>query len=485
MKIYDVAVQDVGVHTERKWSWPTKTLLFSSLTTFLAGGFHFGFQISAINPLADVLQSFLLQNFQERYSLWLSKSDLTFVWSSVAGSLFIGAALGAVFMIWLIRKIGPRKSLLFSAIVLLIASPLAGVSYYVQMAEVFILARMLAGIGIGMGTTAQGVFLTEISPVSLRGWTGALGGLMGNFGFFCGAALGLSHFFGTSQLWPCVFFLEALPALLHIVLNVTTFHESPKFLLEKGDCKRAQASLQAYGSSDAEKELERLSFELKTRPSCSDFVSFLRDKASTRALSLSVALNVAVAFSGIMAMSFFGTFLLQEIGFSESAASLANCLSVLSGTSAALLATFAFEAVGRRKMVIISLLLLTLINATMMLLVFLFESTKQASLGWPFLALFIVFLFVFSVGLGPAALFLGAELAPSGTTATVQAISVGSQYVACFISPILYLPLNASVGPLAFMVFIVPLSLTAVYIYCCLPETRGKSTQEITEELRQ
>uniref|UniRef100_A0A1I7XJY3 MFS domain-containing protein n=1 Tax=Heterorhabditis bacteriophora TaxID=37862 RepID=A0A1I7XJY3_HETBA len=72
---------------------------------------------------------------------------------------------------------------------------------------------------------------------------------------------------------------------------------------------------------------------------------------------------------------------------------------------------------------------------------------------------------MFSAGIGPTAWFLGAELAPAGVRARLQSLSVAAQYISCFLSPIVYYPLNSLVGPLSFLVFIVPLSLSAVYFY--------------------
>ncbi|VDM69863.1 unnamed protein product [Strongylus vulgaris] len=188
---------------------------------------------------------------------------------------------------------------------------------------------------------------------------------------------------------------------------------------------------------------------------------------------------------GILAVSFFGTFLLQSIGFTEYTASLANCLSGLSGTLGAVVGTFALDRLGRRLLVLGSLLLLAAVNTSMMLLVYYFNYTKETWIGWGFLALFIVFLFLFSAGIGPTAWFLGAELSPAGCRAKMQSMSVSAQYISCFLSPIIYYPLNASVGASSFLVFILPLTLSAIYFHRNLPETKGRTTEEIIAILSQ
>ncbi|KAK6754236.1 hypothetical protein RB195_013311 [Necator americanus] len=461
----------------------TGRVVLTAILAVLGGGFHFGFQISIINPLAEVLQSFLLENFQRRYLVSLTQSDLSLVWSTVAGSLFVGAAFGAYIMSKILELRGPKYGILCSALVLVIATPLSGLSHLLESPELFVFSRLFSGIGVGMGTTAQGVFLAEISPVAYRGVISSFGGLSTNIGFIFASALGLPTILGTKTSWPYAFYLEAVPCIILIIMNIGWFRDSPVFLLRKGDDTNTYKALTAYCGFDAAPyEMERVANEVKSYSVRGDVIW---DRAARRALMLSLTLNVVVSFSGILAVSFFGTFLLQSIGFTEYTASLANCLSGLSGTVGAIVGTFAVDRLGRRLLVLGSLVLLAAVNTSMMLLVYWFNITKQTWIGWGFLALFIIFLFLFSAGIGPTAWFLGAELSPAPCRAKMQSMSVSAQYLSCFLSPIIYYPLNASIGAPSFLVFILPLTISAIYFHRYLPETKGRTTEEITVILNQ
>ncbi|KHJ86082.1 hypothetical protein OESDEN_14179 [Oesophagostomum dentatum] len=59
------------------------------------------------------------------------------------------------------------------------------------------------------------------------------------------------------------------------------------------------------------------------------------------------------------------------------------------------------------------------------------------------------------------------------------------EYISCFLSPIIYYPLNASVGASSFLVFILPLALSSIYFHRYLPETKGRTTEEIVAILNQ
>uniref|UniRef100_A0A1I7U826 MFS domain-containing protein n=1 Tax=Caenorhabditis tropicalis TaxID=1561998 RepID=A0A1I7U826_9PELO len=462
----------------------TPRLLGTSVISTLAGGFHFGYLISAVNPLSDILQQFIVENLQTRYSIELSSSQLALLWSSLAGCLFVGAMIGAYLSVSILPKIGPRKTLLLAATILLFSTPVFGLAYSLNFVELLPISRIISGIGFAIGISAQGVFLTEITPVKYRGLTNSLSGLIGNIAFLLAASLGTPYLLGTESLWKYIFLVETIPCVVHIVLNILFFHESPNHLISIGKPLEAEESLKAYHGRSC--HVKKILEELRNSDNGMKEKSLreiLKDKACSQALSLSVAVNFAVAFSGIAAISFFGTFLLQNVGFSPEGSAVANSLCSFAAIISALLAAITIDKVGRRPLLISSLLVLALINILMMALVFLYDSTKDSFLAWPFLGLFVMFTFVFSIGIGPAAVFIGAELAPPGTISKMQSYSTSVQFIGSFICPIIYLSLVESIGGLAFLLFIVPLTITAAYFYMYLPETKGKTPVEINELL--
>lgn len=78
---------------------------------------------------------------------------------------------------------------------------MAFASKLLNCAELFILHRFFNGIGVGIITTIQTVYLAEISPVYYRGVMGTLTGFSTSIGFVIASAIGLPQIFGTSDLW--------------------------------------------------------------------------------------------------------------------------------------------------------------------------------------------------------------------------------------------------------------------------------------------
>ncbi|CAJ0929626.1 unnamed protein product, partial [Mesorhabditis belari] len=433
-----------------------------------------------INPMNQILQEYLATSLSKKYGFSLEKTEISWIWSSTAGMLFIGAALGALGSSAIISRKGPVKALLYSAIWLLISAPLCGISSFIEIPEFFILGRFCSGIGIGIGMTAHGIFLIEISSVKFRGIISSFGGFSINIGFIFANFLGLPVILGTQTQWPIAFLIEGIPNILLILGIISFFHETPIHLLRFGKDQAAKESLKVYSKeSDVDQEIEKLKRVLKFQQKTDKWSEILVDGASRSALLFSCALNCVVAFSGITAVSFFGTFLLESIGFSSSQAALANLLSGFAGTLGAIFGSFGLDRVGRRFLVIGSLLLLAFINTSMMILVALFNQTQNKQIAYGFLLLFVMFLFTFSAGVGPTAWFLGAELSPASSRAKIQSASVFCQYIFCFISPLIYYPLSVYSPTLSFLLFIVPLTVSAVYFYRYLPETKGKTFEEI------
>ncbi|VDN60623.1 unnamed protein product, partial [Dracunculus medinensis] len=76
------------------------------------------------------------------------------------------------------------------------------------------------------------------------------------------------------------------------------------------------------------------------------------------------------------------------------------------------------------------------------------------------------------IGIGPVAWFISTELVNTSASSRVLSLSISAQYFTCFLCPVIYSPLEELTGAFSFLLFIIPLSLSSIYFYKCLPETR-------------
>ncbi|KAL3986108.1 Sugar transporter family protein [Acanthocheilonema viteae] len=464
--------------------FPTAKLLITGIFVVLGGGFNFGFQISIINPMGKPLEQFLIQSLESRYGMKFSELSIRLFWSFAVGILFVGAIIGATVTPSIVNRIGSRRSFIIIGILMIIGLLFSPLSQYANIAELFILSRFVVGIFVGMCTTVQGVFLTEISPVCFRGLMGTLTGLSTNIGALLALMIGLPQIFGTNNLWPYGYYVEMIPCLMLVCYAIFFLHESPFYYLKRMDENAAKKVIQFYGpKNDCQINEQIENFKIQQRNESEvkeiNWMKLCHDRATGKALFLSVLLNCTVSFSGIMAMTFFGTALLSSAGFTTTDASLANCFAGLAGTIGILIQAITIDKIGRRFLLLGSLISLTMVNIGMMILVWVFQQYHYNWLGYCFLFLFALFLFLFSVGIGPVAWFIATELAKPHCRAQLQSLSISAQYITCFLCPIIYLPLEELIGPFSFLIFIIPLIITTVCFYYYMPETRKRNPEQI------
>jgi putative MFS transporter len=175
--------------------------------------------------------AFLLPSAKQTWDL--TNGQLGIIGSATPFGFLIGAALAGV----LGDRIGRRRvmmgALAFYCLFSLVAA--AAPSY-----EVFVLARVLAGVGTGAESAIIAPYLSEFVPASRRGWfVGALSGFF-SFGFVAAALLGRFVVPTVPDGWRWTQVITAVPILLLLWWR-RSLPESPRFLLANGRAAEAEA----------------------------------------------------------------------------------------------------------------------------------------------------------------------------------------------------------------------------------------------------
>jgi predicted MFS family arabinose efflux permease len=179
---------------------------------------------------------------------------------------------------------------------------------------------------------------------------GTLTGFSTSIGFVIASAIGLPQCFGRDDVWHWSFALEIIPTIILMISLHGFLPKSPIRSLKKGDEKEALNSLTFFQNKEAamsqlsefQREIRNERFEDRRDVGCIGLM-----KNSKNALIICLLLNSTVSFSGIISVSFFGTLLLQNIGFSDNAASLANCIASFCGIAGNILGSFAIDKVSK------------------------------------------------------------------------------------------------------------------------------------------
>lgn len=197
----------------------------------LIGGLGYSF-----DGMDGAVVAFLLPRIQE---IWgLSTASLGLVGSAAPLGFFFGAILSG----WLGDRFGRKKVMLWALAFYCAMSVAAAVA---PNFEVFLAARVLAGLGAGAESVIIAPFLSEFIPPKRRGWfIGTLAGFF-SFGFVAAALIGRFVVPLGNDGWRWAQVITAVPILLLLWWR-RSLPESPRFLMSQGRAAEAERVVEGF-----------------------------------------------------------------------------------------------------------------------------------------------------------------------------------------------------------------------------------------------
>ena len=280
----------------------------------------------------------------------------------VISSLIFAAAVGALIGGQISDAIGRRKTIIVLAIMFFV-----GVLFVVFSPgfEILVAGRIILGLAVGGASTVVPVYLAELAPYEIRGSiTGRneLAIVLGQFtAFVVNAILGntLGHIEGV---WRIMFGICALPAIA-LFVGMLRMPESPRWLVEKGRDDEALAVLKTVRSEDralAEfAQVEQVTEDEK-KGNQLGLKEILANKWLRRIVFVGIGVSVTQQLTGINSIMYYGSRVLEESGFTETAALIANTVFGLAAVIGGIFALRNMDRMDRRKTFFIGLFLTTI-----------------------------------------------------------------------------------------------------------------------------
>lgn len=444
-----------------------KSLFGISLTAALAG-FIFGFDTAVISG-ANLPIKELWHTSPWFHGFFIMSMAL---WGTVVGAIFGG---------WPTDKYGRKKTLISIGILFTVSSigsALAGSPY------VFSFFRFIGGLGIGISSVAAPTYVSEISTPSSRGRLVA----MYQFNIVFGILLAyLSNYFlkgvGGVNDWRYMLGVMAIPSLIYSML-VFGIPESPRWLItKKNNVNDAKKVLDKLGIENANEEIAQIQAGLKHEQTAGHATAFFSKKYSV-ALWLAFMVAFFNQWSGINFILYYAPEILERAGFA-SKESLSNSI-IIGGTN--LIFTFVglylIDRLGRKTLLIIGSFGYII---SLAMVAWCFYSHASANLLIVFLAMFIA---AHAVGQGAVIWVFISEIFPNKVRAMGQSFGASTHWVfAALITLITPVFLDKDNGifknnpwPIfAFFAFMMVMQL--IWVLTKVPETKGKSLEEIQEKL--
>lgn len=431
------------------------------------GGLLFGYDTGVINGAIEPMTK----------DLGLAVSGIGLVTSS----LLVAAAVGALTVGYISDAIGRKKTILALAVIFFVGALACSLAPDLGF---LLLGRVLLGLGVGGASTVVPVFLAEIAPYEIRGSLSGRNEMMIVVGqlaaFVVNAILGttLGH---HDHVWRYMLAVCAVPAVF-LFIGMLRMPESPRWLLSKGRRDEALAVLETVRSKEralAEVEDIEQTLHLEKKATSPSVSSMLTDRWVVRILLVGIALAVFQQFTGINSIMFYGTIVLQDAGFSANAALIANTANGVIAVLGAFIALWMMEKVNRRTTVITGYSLVTLLHVLIGTGSLLIPEGAPAR-PWILLVLIVAFVGSMQTFLNVATWVLLSEIFPQQIRAFGMGVSVLCLWLAnaliAFVFPI---ALEAVGLNTTFFTFAVINAVAVVVMFKFLPETRGKTLEEV------
>ncbi|MCL6523467.1 MAG: sugar porter family MFS transporter [Thermoflavifilum sp.] len=424
------------------------------------GGFLFGFDTAVISGVEKTIQQ-----------LW----HLSDLWHgfTVSAALF-GTAFGALFSGRPAERLGRKKMLQFIGFLYAFTSIATALSHHWID---FIVFRFLGGLAVGASSVVGPMYISEISPARLRGR------LVGFFqlNIVVGILVAfLSNYFLLKYLgsgsWRWMLGVQAVPALIFFGW-VFFIPESPRWLIGHDQLDRARVVLQKLQVQHVEETLQEIRQSLQHRE---DLVKEkLWQKKYARPIAYAMLLAMFNQLSGINAILYYAPRIFEMTGIRANLAFLQAMLVGFTNFVFTIIAMSVIDRAGRKTLLIIGSLGMILFLGLTANAFF-----QDVHGGYAVMIYLIGFIAFFAFSQGAVIWVFISEIFPNKVRSKGQAIGSTTHWTMDILISWLFPWMAATLGGGAsFLIFAGMMVLQLIFVWRFLPETRGKSLEQIQAAL--
>lgn len=429
-------------------------LIFLGCTAAL-GGLLFGFDIAIITGAGP----FLIHAF--------ALTDFGLGWAF--SSLLFGCVLGSFIAGKYTNRFGRKKPLMLVALLFAatsIATALSG-SFFS-----FIVARFLGGLAVGGVSLLSPMYVSEVSPPTMRGRMGTL--------YQMSIVVGIIVSYGINFLlrdtgannWRWMFLSGVAPSAVFL-LCVTLAPESPRYLALKGKMQQAFALLERIGGTEsAQFQIDEIKATMHKETQ--NWRGLLRPGVRS-ALAISIGLAIFIHISGINTVIDYAPLIFQSAGWNVSGALASTLIVGVNNLLFTLVSFWMIDKFGRKPLYITGS-----IGMGISLLALAATVLTGHFHGVIVLALILTYLAFFSACIGPVFWTLVPEIFPNDVRGMAMSVPVLTQWVANAVVVLLFPHAFAAIGKAPTLGFLALMALgQGIFTWRFVPETKNKTLEEI------
>lgn len=429
-------------------------VIFLGCTAAL-GGLLFGFDIAIITGAGP----FLIHAF--------ALSDLGLGWAF--SSLLFGCVLGSFIAGKYTNRFGRKKPLMLVALLFAATSiATAGSGSFFS----FIVARFLGGLAVGGVSLLSPMYVSEVSPPTIRGRMGAL--------YQMSIVIGIILSYGINYLlrntgannWRWMFLSGVAPSAVFLVM-IALAPETPRYLVMTGKLREALALLKRIGGTkSAQSQIDEIAATMHKETQ--SWRGLLRPGVR-RALAVSAGLAILIHISGVNTVIDYAPLIFQSAGWNVNAALASTFIVGVNNLLFTIVSFWFIDRFGRKPLYIAGSLgmALSLLALVVAVLTGHFHGTIV-------LALILTYLAFFSACIGPVFWTLVPEIFPNDVRGIAMTVPVLTQWVANAMVVLLFPHAFAVIGKASTFGFLALMALgQGIFTWCFVPETKNKTLEEI------
>lgn len=439
------------------------------------GGLLFGYDTGVINGA----QFYLSKHFQ--------LTDLMKGW--VVASALIGCLTGALVAGPMSQRFGRKNSLIISALLFTLSAYGSGLPEWMpQSVSWLVVFRIIGGLGIGIASMNAPMYIAEIAPPKKRGYLVTYYQLAIVVGFF--VVFLATYFIGNNNSeiqnieegWRQMFWSELIPSSLFLLL-LFLVPKSPRWLVIRGRVEEAKSILEnILSSNEADTELINIQGSLKS-DNQDEKVNYF-SKAILTIIVIGAVLSALQQFTGINAVLYYGADIFESaLGYGKEDVLKQQVLLAFVNLIFTFVAMFTVDKFGRKPLIYAGSLGM-IIGFSMLAF-----TLMQQNLGMVSLVGVLMFVGSFALSMGPVVWVVLSEMFPNRIRSLAMSVAVAVQWGANYVVSQLFPVVTGSDinnnefwnGSLPYFIFIIFILFIMFFTYRFIPETKGKSLEELEE----
>jgi len=463
-----------------------RPILVGSALTASLGGLLFGYDTAVIAGAVGALDAFFIKP-QSDLGQGMSSALLGFVVSSA----LLGCVLGSVFGGLVSARLGRRGGLKLAACCFLV-SALGSAAPEFLFAPIgkggaehlyhFVFYRVLGGFGVGLASMIAPMYIAEVSPARYRGMlvTGyqmaiVIGIVLVYFVNYAIAVAGDGDQWLNSVGWRYMFLSEAFPAAAFFAL-LFFVPESPRHFFVKGEeAKGEKILLKLLTREELEEERSKIREFVITENRPRNLFSF-----GYRLILLGVFLASLQQWVGVNAVLYYAPEIFKNLGVDKNTSLFQTILVGAVNMVFTIVALLTVDRLGRRPLLIAGG---AIMSASMLLLgcSFYFDASSLLAL-----LSMLGFMAGFSLSWGPVVWVLLSEIFPNEVRGQLMAVAVTAMWISNYVvsSTFPIMDQNQTLTDLfnhgfSYWVYGLVCVVAAVFVYLFVPETKGKTLEEM------